>query len=402
MAEMQSTASEDSGITLKQWLPLIGLACAAFVFNMSEFMPVGLLTDIAATFSLTEAEAGIMISVYAWGVMILSMPLMVFATRFDFKRMLLAVVAVFSLGQFLSAIAPVYPFLVCARLVVASAHAVFWSVATIMATRLVEEKYAPVAISIIATGSSIAMIFGLPVGRTIGLLVGWRMTFALVGAISAVVVVYQFFVFPEMSAGEPFGLKQVPGLFKRPFLVALYLVTIFITIGYYAGYSYIEPFMQQVGSFDAQLITLALAVFGVAGLLGSWLFGRFFDGHQRLFLGTALVSVVAALLLIRPASVSIPTMFATCLLWGTASTCFSVSFQSEVINRTPLDASAVAMSIYSGLFNLGIGTGTAIGGQVVNILGIEMIGFVGAAFAAVGVVLTFVMLFPTMKPTQEV
>lgn len=83
------TQARQDGISLKQWLPLIGLACCAFVFNTSEFMPIGLLTDIAASFSLTEAQAGIMISVYAWGVMLLSLPLMVFASRFEFKRMLL-------------------------------------------------------------------------------------------------------------------------------------------------------------------------------------------------------------------------------------------------------------------------------------------------------------------------
>ena len=97
------TQARQDGITLRQWLPLVGLTCCAFVFNTSEFMPIGLLTDIAASFSLTEAQAGIMISVYAWGVMLLSLPLMVFASRFEFKRMLLGVLAVFSLGQFLSA-----------------------------------------------------------------------------------------------------------------------------------------------------------------------------------------------------------------------------------------------------------------------------------------------------------
>lgn len=175
-----SRARQD-GITLRQWLPLVGLTCCAFVFNTSEFMPIGLLTDIAASFSLTEAQAGIMISVYAWGVMLLSLPLMVFASRFEFKRMLLGVLAVFSLGQFLSAVAPTYPILVCARLVVACAHAVFWSVASIMASRLVDTRHGALAISMIATGSSIAQIFGLPLGRAIGLAVGWRMTFAVVG-----------------------------------------------------------------------------------------------------------------------------------------------------------------------------------------------------------------------------
>ena len=163
-------------VSMRFWVPLVGMTLSTFVFNTSEFMPIGLLTDIAASFSLTEAQAGIMISVYAWGVMLLSLPLMVFASRFEFKRMLLGVLAVFSLGQFLSAVAPTYPILVCARLVVACAHAVFWSVASIMASRLVDTRHGALAISMIATGSSIAQIFGLPLGRAIGLAVGWRMT----------------------------------------------------------------------------------------------------------------------------------------------------------------------------------------------------------------------------------
>ena len=264
-----SQARQD-GISLRQWLPLIGLACCAFVFNTSEFMPIGLLTDIAASFSLTEAQAGIMISVYAWGVMLLSLPLMVFASRFEFKRMLLGVLAVFSLGQFLSAVAPTYPILVCARLVVACSHAVFWSVASIIASRLVDTRHGALAISMIATGSSIAQIFGLPLGRAIGLAVGWRMTFAVVGAFSAVAVVYQAAVFPVMPAGERFTVKQLPELLKNPFLIALYAVTVFMATGYYAGYSYIEPFLAQVAHVDAGAITMTLTAFGCSGLVGSW------------------------------------------------------------------------------------------------------------------------------------
>ena len=162
------TQTRQDGISLKQWLPLIGLACCAFVFNTSEFMPIGLLTDIAASFSLTESQAGIMVSVYAWGVMLLSLPLMVFASRFEFKRMLLGVLAVFSLGQFLSAVAPTYPILVCARLVVACAHAVFCR-SPLSCLAPVDARHGALAISMIATGSSIAQIFGLPIGRAIGL-----------------------------------------------------------------------------------------------------------------------------------------------------------------------------------------------------------------------------------------
>ena len=387
--------TRQDGISLKQWLPLIGLACCSFVFNTSEFMPIGLLTDIAASFSLTEAQAGIMISVYAWGVMLLSLPLMVFASRFEFKRMLLGVLAVFSLGQFLSAVAPTYPILVCARLVVACAHAVFWSVASIMASRLVDTRHGALAISMIATGSSIAQIFGLPIGRAIGLAVGWRMTFAVVGALSAVAVVYQAAVFPAMPAGERFTVKQLPELLKNPFLVALYAVTVFMATGYYASYSYIEPFLAQVAHVDAGAITMTLTAFGFSGLVGSWLFGRLSDGHRFPFLAITLSGV-------GPAASSLVAVLAVCALWGCCATAFNVAFQAELIKYTPADSSAVAMSIFSGLFNLGIGTGTAIGGAVVSGPGIAWIGYAGGTIAVVGVILAITVLFPAIRRAKPV
>ena len=375
------TQARQDGITLRQWLPLVGLTCCAFVFNTSEFMPIGLLTDIAASFSLTEAQAGIMISVYAWGVMLLSLPLMVFASRFEFKRMLLGVLAVFSLGQFLSAVAPTYPILVCARLVVACAHAVFWSVASIMASRRAATRHGALAISMIATGSSIAQIFGLPLGRAIGLAVGWRMTFAVVGGLSAIAVVYQAAVFPAMPAGERFTVKQLPELLKNPLLIALYAVTVFMATGYYASYSYIEPFLAQVAHVDAGAITMTLTAFGCSGLVGG---------------------VPVALLLMGPAASSLVTVLAVCALWGCCATAFNVAFQAELIKHTPADSSAVAMSIFSGLFNLGIGTGTGIGGAVVSGPGIAWIGFVGGAIAVVGVILAITVLFPAIRRAKPV
>lgn len=390
---MSSTQTADSAISLKQWLPLVGLTCAAFIFNTSEFMPVGLLTDIGSSFSLSEATTGLMISIYAWGVMLLSLPLMVFASRFEFKRMLLGVVALFAVGQFCSAVAPTFPLLVAARLVVACAHAVFWSVASIMATRLVDAKHGPLAISMIATGSSIAQIAGLPLGRAIGLAVGWRMTFAVVGIIAAVVVIYQAILFPHMPAGEPFSLRELPSLLKNRFLIALYVATIFMATGYYVAYSYVEPFLQQVGGIDPGTITLSLTAFGVAGLAGSFAFGRLYDGHRKLFLTVTLTGVAAAMLLLRLSVAQIACVFAVFFMWGACATAFNVAFQAELIEHTELDQSAVAMSIFSGLFNLGIGTGTAIGGVVVSGIGIASVGLVGGAIAVIGVVISILLLF---------
>ncbi len=221
-----------------------------------------------------------------------------------------------------------------------------------MASRLVDTRHGALAISMIATGSSIAQIFGLPLGRAIGLAVGWRMTFAVVGALSAVAVVYQATVFPAMPAGERFTFKQLPELLKNPLLIALYAVTVFMATGYYASYSYIEPFLAQVAHVDAGAITMTLTAFGCSGLLGSWLFGRLFDGHRFPFLAITLSGVPVALLLMGPAASSLVTVLAVCALWGCCATAFNVAFQAELIKHTPADSSAVAMSIFSGLFNL--------------------------------------------------
>ena len=388
---------KESGISLRQWLSLVGLTCTAFVFNTSEFMPIGLLTDIATSFGISEATAGVMISVYAWGVMLLSLPLMVVASRFDLKRLLLAVVALFAAGQFLSAVAPTYPVLVLARLVVAAAHAIFWSIAAVVASRLVDATHGALALSMVATGSSVAQIFGLPLGRAIGLAVGWRMTFCVVGAVAAFVLVYQAFALPTMPAGERFTLRQLPELLRNPVLIAIYVTTVFMATGYYVGYSYIEPYLQRIAGLPATSITMALTVFGFAGLLGSISFSRFYDGHRFGFLAVMLTGVAASLALMRPAAVALVAVLAVCVLWGMSATAFNVAFQAEVIAATPASASAVAMSIFSGLFNMGIGCGTAIGGAVVEGPGIAFTGFVGATIAAAGVAVAALVLFPALR-----
>lgn len=159
------------------WLSLLGLTFATFIFNTSEFIPIGLLTDIKNDFGLTEATVGMLISVYAWAVMILSLPLMLLVSKMEMKRLMLWLLGLFSVFQFMSYASTSYAMLMCSRIGVACAHAVFWSVISPIAVRIVPDRYRSIALSMVVTGSSIAMILGMPLGRIIGLHVGWRMTF---------------------------------------------------------------------------------------------------------------------------------------------------------------------------------------------------------------------------------
>ncbi len=434
----------EGGLAPRQWMSLAGLTLSAFMLNTSEFMPIGLLTDIASSFGIAGASAGAMITVYAWAVMLLSLPLMIAASRIEFKRLLLGVLAVFAVGQGLSAAAPTFAILVVARIVVAYAHAIFWSIASVMATRLVSTRHAPTALGMIATGTSIAMILGMPLGRAIGLALGWRMAFAAVGTVSVVVTLYLAIVLPGIPTGNPFTLGKLPALarngrlmvmyavtvlFATAYVVTLYLaivlpgiptgnpftlgklpalarngrlmvmyaVTVLFATAYYTGYSYIEPFLAQVGGMEPSSITVALTVFGCAGLMGSFLFSRVYGGRRRAFLACSVGGMVVALFALRACAPSFAATGAVFVVWGCCATAFNVAFQSEVIRAVEADESSVAMSIFSGLFNFGIGAGSALGGFVVTGLSVGLLGVVGGAVGVVCLLLTVGVLFRLMR-----
>lgn len=386
-----------SRMTVKQLLPVAGITLSAFILNTSEFMPIGLLTDISQSLGISEATCGIMITVYAWAVMVLSLPLMIFASRFRPKQLMLAIIAVFAAGQFCSAVAPSFVALVFARLLVACAHAIFWSVASPFAVRVVGEEHGPVAIGLVATGTSIAMIFGMPLGRMVGLAVGWRMTFMLVGIVSVCVVAYLAAMFPSLERGQRFTLDKLPGLARNRALIAVYVITVLFATAYYTGYSYIEPYLGQVAHLSPDLVTAALMVFGAFGLLGSWLFSRLYERMRGRFLTASVVGVAGPLLLLLVTGVVPWLAFVLCSVWGICATAFNVACQAEVIHVTDDDSSAVAMSVFSGLFNLGIGAGTAIGGAVTSSVGVAYVGVAGGLIGVVGVAWCLLALLPRLR-----
>ena len=386
---------------LRSWLPLLGITLSAFIFNTSEFMPIALLTDMASDLGVTESVAGIVITVYAWSVMLLSLPLMMFASRFPLRRVLLGVIVIFLLGQVSTVLSGSYTMLMASRIIVAVAHSVFWSIASPIAVRLVPERFTSLALGMVVTGSSVATIVGMPLGRVIGLAMGWRSAFLCVAAITAVVLAYLFVVFPKLPAGEPFTVSKLPVMLRNRTLVGIYaFVAVFVT-GYYTTYSYIEPFLLQVALLPAGTVTAMLIVFGVAGIVGSFFYARLFDGHRRAFLRTAVGGLVVALFALGLASVNPVLIIADFVVWGVAATCWNVAFQGEVIRITSQDEGPVATSIFSGIFNLGIGGGSALGGVVVEHLGVDVIGYVGGVLALVAFVFLIAWLLGRMAPVRS-
>lgn len=389
-----------SGLTtLRQWLPLAILTVAGFTFNTSELMPIGLLSDIAADFGVSEAYAGWLITVYAWVVALLSLPLMLLCARMDFRRVMLIIVSVFFISHAGSVMATGFWTLLASRIGVACAHAVFWSIAPSMAVAVAPGKERATALSVMVAGGGIAMVAGLPLGRLLGLVAGWRVTFAVLGVLAGLILYGIFRTVPSIPNNNSDSRRKdmLSGVLHSRGLFMIYFITAVTVTGYYTGYSYIEPFLQQVVGMSSEHTTLTLSLLGVAGLFASGVMSRWFGKYPHAIVLTACFAIPACLLLMLPASWLSPWAVAPlCMLWALSLTMFNIAFQNEIILFAP-DNQAVAMSIYSGIFNLGIGGGAFVGGMVCRHNAMFAIGYAGGAIALVAALFCAVKFVPKMK-----
>lgn len=380
-----------------RWLPLIGLTFAVFVFNTSEFMPIGLLTDIATDLNISEARAGLLISVYAWVVAIMSLPLMIMVSKMELKRLLLSIIALFVVSHVASAFAEGYYTLMLSRIGVACSHAIFWSIAPPLAVRTVPDGKRALGLSTIATGSSVAMVVGLPLGRVVGLYVGWRMTFLSIAIISALIFIFIAVVFPKLQSRGKFAFKQLPDLLHNRVLVGVFIMSVLFATAHYTGYSYIEPFLGKVASMSPDVVTLVLIVFGASGMLGSIAFSKYYMANRRRFMFVMTIGPALCLLLLQVAAASLLSVVVVCIMWGAMATAFNIAFQDNTIRFAPENATSIGMSIFSGIFNLGIGSGAYVGGLVVSHLSIDYIGYAGGLIGLIATLYLAVRYFPNMR-----
>ena len=370
-------------LQLRKWMPLILLTVAGFTFNTSELTPIGLLSDIACDFSISESRAGLLISVYAWVVALLSLPLMLDCARMDFRKLLLSIVALFFVSHIGSFLATGFWTLMASRIGVACAHSLFWSIAPPMAVAVTADGRRATALSALVAGGGIALVAGLPLGRVLGLIAGWRVTFGALGILSALILLGLLRFFPSIprSGENESRMDMLRDILKCPPLMMIYFITAVIVTGHYTGYSYIEPFMDSVLHIEAKAITATLCLFGVAGLLGSFVMTRYFPRYPRQIIRISCLGLPVIMFLLLPlSSLSIWLMAVLCILWGLAITVYNISFQNEIIVLSPHN-SAVAMSIYSGIFNLGIGAGAFVGGIACNNGLMADIGYIGGSIS---------------------
>ncbi len=369
---------------LAAWYPIIGLAFAAFVFNTSEFLPVGLLPDIAASLQESVPFTGLILTGYAFVVALMSLPLTILTAKFERRKLLLFLLTVFALSHFVVIWVNTFELLFAARILVALTHAVFWSIMTPLAARVAPRGKRTVGLAAVMGGTIVATVLGVPIGTNLGHLFGWQESFFIIGLAAAAVLAIIFFSLPQCESTRAGSLKSLGVIFRRPSLVQLYLLTVVTVLGQFTAYSYISPIVSTAGGWSDSDIVIVLFLFGIAGILGTIVGSRTVEKHRNASVVVPLILVAASLFALVWACRDFAVLSVLVVVWGAAMTCVCLAFQTLLLSAAP-DCADVATSLYSGIFNVGIGGGAFIGSRVSEHFGFLPVSYVGAALVTVSV-----------------
>ncbi|WP_295931627.1 MFS transporter [uncultured Xanthomonas sp.] len=348
-------------------LALFALTAGAFGIGTTEFVIMGLLLQVAADLRVSVPAAGLLISGYALGVFLGAPLLTVASRRWPRKRVLLALMLVFTAGNLACALAPSYAALMAARVVTSLAHGTFFGVGAVVATTLVPPQRKASAISTMFTGLTVATLLGVPAGAWLGLHYGWRATFWAVAGIGALATVVIAALVPaDRAAPAAVPLREeLRAVGRGPVLLGL-ATTVLGYAGVFAVYTYVQPLLTQVTGVADSAVSPLLLVFGVGMIVGNVLGGRLADRRPRqalpLSLGVLAV-VLAALPLALP---SAPAMTLGIGLLGVAAFATVAPLQVWVLGKAGEAGRHLASSLNIGAFNLGNALGAWLGGLVLG------------------------------------
>ena len=199
---------------------------------------------------------------------------MLLTSKLKRKRLLLRLLALFTPSHVLAAVAWNFAVLVIARLGIAILHAIFWSITSSLVVRVAPINKGSQVIGMLALGTSLAMVLWLPLGRVVGELFGWRITFFAIGALAAAETLFLWKILPFLPSRRAGSLASLPMLVRRPLLLALYLLTFLIVGAYFTIYSYIELFVAKFNPAGDHFVSYVLLAFGASGIGGGALLGH--------------------------------------------------------------------------------------------------------------------------------
>ncbi|MFE4451096.1 MFS transporter [Streptomyces sp. NPDC056796] len=372
---------------LVSWLAVISVMLGIFSIVTTEILPIGLLTSIGSSFTISDGMAGLMMTMPGF-LAAISAPLVTVATgRIDRRLMLGAFILLLALANFLAAAASSYWLVLVSRVMVGITIGGFWSIGAGLAGRLVPPESVGRATAVIFSAVPLGSVLGVPMGTLIGDIAGWRTAFLVMGGLTLAVFVLLVLVVPPLPAEEPTRLRVLTDMLKSVNTRFALLITFLVVLAHFGAYTYVTPFLEQVTHVGAGAITVFLLIYGAAGIGGNFLGGSLVSRHPRTTFMAAAAMIAGATLLLPVLGGSRPGAVILLILWGVAYGAVPVCSQTWFAKACP-DSPEASSVLFTASFQATISMGALAGGVVVDRSSPSMV----MALAGTAAVLTVVAI----------
>jgi len=375
---MNPNISVAPGTRLEQpaaWGAVFALSLAAFALVASEFMPVSLLTPVAAELHISEGQAGQAIAISGAFALATSLLIPVLAGRLDRKVLLLALTGLMISSGTVAAYAPDYTMFMVGRALIGIAIGGFWSLSAATAMRLVPPAQVPRALAILNGGNALATVVAAPLGSWLGGVIGWRGAFFCVVPVAALAFAWKVVSLPPMRREQSSGSANVLKLLTRPAVALGMAASGLFFMGQFTLFTYLRPFLESVTHAGVQTLSLLLLLVGLAGVVGTTFIGRFLENgmYRTLVFIPVLMAAIGVLLAAFGGSVAVAAVLLAC--WGLVATAAPVGWWTWLARTLPHDAEAGGGLIVATV-QLSIMLGASVGGLLFDAIGY------GATFGA--------------------
>ncbi|MBN9156938.1 MFS transporter [Microbacterium sp.] len=369
---------------------LLVMMATSFLLVTAEFLPGGLLTDIAAEIGVTPGQAGQMVTVTALAGLIVAPTIGLMLPRLDRRSLLVWMAVGATVSNIIVAVAPSLPLLLLARVLLGGALSGFWSMSVTVAARIAGPERLGRAVMFTTAGTTLATVAGIPLGVLLSQAVDWRGVFGIAAGATAVLAVALRILLPSVPAEGAARLSALVETVRRPGMGLGIVGHVLVVLGHFLAYTYIRLALERVQDGGAVIgestVIVLLALFGVGGFVGNIVFGMFVDRAYRVLAVIAPLAMAATVLLLILLSGSLFAIGAIVLLWGFFFASWLLIVNTWIGHRMPDRLEAGGSLVVMG-FQAAIMTAAAVGGALVDGIGIAQVYTIGAVVLVVGAVL---------------
>lgn len=381
-----SPSDHTGPIQKPSWAGVASLSVGVFALVMAEFLPASLLSRVAADLGVTEGVAGQSVAITAIVAAISGITIPVVLSRMDRRHLMIILSALAVVSDVLVAIAPTYPILLAARVLLGIAIGGFWALAISITARLVPASKLGLGLTIVNVGVTLATVAAVPLGTLLGEVWGWRAVFALAAGVGIIAMVIQFFALPSMLTGPSSGFRPlIQTLRSRMVLLCLFTMAL-MGAGHFAGFTYIRPAATEVGGLDPEQLAVLLLVYGLGIVGGNLIAGPLADRTLRtaalifpLVLGLAMIAFVYM-------GSSTVLLFATAALWGAGFGALPTVISTWLARAEPSRLESIG-GLQTGVFQVAVALGAFLGGLLVDGAGVQTALVLGGLASVLGAVI---------------